>query len=488
MIPRNFMSAARIGIPSALHGLYVASVFFAVLTFGAVRPYPITLSTMVASLVALLCLLVFGGPSRARWLFLTFLLLGCLTFLWVWLQSLQSVLPSSMDNALWGDLVRASISPNGAISIVPADSIMSLLDIAVPLLSFLTGLIITRSDEDARKLINMLTIGGAIFAIYGLVQLSFFPETNLFFPKTAYGGDLTTTFVNKNTAGTFLGLAALAALRYAWSLGKQIALPKVIRRLMLNRKVETAGLLSFLFVGLSFVFVILALFMTNSRGATASSVVALALMLGFLFLQRNTSGRSPGFFAVRRGRKAFIRIAAALVLVVVIFATFGGRTILRTEIQGADDGRYCVLPGIVELAKGEPLLGYGFGTFRYAFTPYRAPECGLLYVWDRAHNVYLEGFIGLGVLFPVVLVIGVGALLIAHFIGIRERRRMKTYSVMGLAGILLLGLHSLVDFSIEIPGLAAYAAALLAATSSISLGKSGGQGLRQERKSSRSSS
>jgi hypothetical protein len=233
-------------------------------------------------------------------------------------------------------------------------------------------------------------------------------------------------------------------------------------------------------------FAALALLMTNSRAATASSLVAFGLLLCFLFAPKGRSGKSLGLAALRSDRKTIMRTLGAVALVTIIFAIFGGKIILRAEIQGAEDGRYCVLPGIVELAKGEPLLGYGFGTFRYAFPPYRAPECGILYVWDRAHNVYLDGFIGLGVLFPVVLIIGVSALLIAHVIGIRERRRMKTYSVMGLAAILLVGLHSLVDFSIEIPGMAAYAAALLSATSWISLGKAG-QGKGQDRGSSLSS-
>lgn len=453
-----------------MRSLYIASIFVAVLQFGAVRPFPVTISTMFACAVALLSLAVFGAPSRGRWLFLTILLLGGLTFVWVWIQTMPS-LPASFDNPLWGDLSIAGLPAQGSISITPADSIHTLLFVAVPLLAFLTGMIVIRSDDDARKIINALAIGGAACGLYGLIQFSFFPTTNMFFPKLIYMDSLTGTFVNRNTAGTFLGLAALVMLRYVWSLGKQISVVKMIRKLLQNRQVDTRGIYSFLLLLFLFACAVLALMLTKSRGATASSFVALCLLFYFLYVKSNGSERAG--FSSSGGKSTFRRAITMVVGIVLLFATFGGRTLLRAEAQGADDGRYCVLPGIIELAKGEPNSGYGFGSFLYAFPPFREPDCGLLYVWDRAHNVYLEGFIGLGIIFPFIVVIGVGALLIAHVIGVRERRRMKSYAVMGAAAIVLIGLHSLIDFSIEIPGMAAYAAGLLAATASISLAKSG---------------
>jgi O-antigen ligase len=131
-----------------------------------------------------------------------------------------------------------------------------------------------------------------------------------------------------------------------------------------------------------------------------------------------------------------------------------------------------VLPGIIELAKGEPLLGYGFASFRYAFPPYRDPKCGVIFVWERAHNFFLEGMIDLGAMFIVVVVVAISALLIALMIGVRDRRRMRSYSALGLASMVLVGLHALVDFSLQIPGMAAYFAAIMATTTTISLGRS----------------
>ena len=42
---------------------------------------------------------------------------------------------------------------------------------------------------------------------------------------------------------------------------------------------------------------------------------------------------------------------------------------------------------------------------------------------------------------------------------------------MGLAALILASLHSVVDFSLQIPGLAVYFAAIMAATVTVSLGR-----------------
>lgn len=470
MIQLNLTHRIGKSIPLIMRSLYIASIFLAVIQFGAVRPIPVSLSTIFACVVAVASLAVYGAPNRGRWLFLTVLFLGMLTFAWVWLQSVQ-FLPASFDNPLWGDLSIASLPVKGSISVTPADSIETLLFVAVPLLAFLTGMVVIRSDDDARMIINALALGGAACSLYGLVQVSFFPETTLFFTKVFYLDSVTGTFGNRNTAGTFFGLAALAMLRYLWSMGNQISVGRMMLHLLANRKVDAKGLFSFLRLLFFLGCCVLALMLTKSRGAMASSFVAMCFLFYFLYVRGNAAEKAG--FSSTAGKNQLIRGLVSLAALFIVLLIFGGRTLLRTQTQGAEDGRYCILPSIMEFAGNQPTAGYGFGSFVYAFPPFREPDCGLLYVWDRAHNVYLEGLTGLGIIFPPLVLIGIGALLIAHIIGLRERRRMKPYAAMGIAVILLIALHSLVDFSIEIPGLAAYAAGLIAATASISLGRSG---------------
>jgi hypothetical protein len=61
-------------------------------------------------------------------------------------------------------------------------------------------------------------------------------------------------------------------------------------------------------------------------------------------------------------------------------------------------------------------------------------------------------------------------MLIGAFIrGIRTRQRFRFMPIMGLSALILVSLHSLVDFSLQIPGVGVYFAAVLAAAVSVSI-------------------
>jgi hypothetical protein len=62
-------------------------------------------------------------------------------------------------------------------------------------------------------------------------------------------------------------------------------------------------------------------------------------------------------------------------------------------------------------------------------------------------------------------------LLIVHIIGVHQRKKARSYPLLGLACLVLVSVQNLVDFSLEVPGVAVYLASILAVTSSISLGR-----------------
>ncbi|QYA03902.1 O-antigen ligase [Rhizobium sp. B21/90] len=473
----NMELQSKVTAPSIIQALYVLSLMLTVLPFGAVHPIPLSVATIFSCFLALIAAKVFGLPVRTRWLFTVGLILAITTTFWVEVQSMTTI-TGSLANPLWRDLEKASLRTTGAISIQPADSIATLMFMAVPMMTFLTGLIISGSDEDGRHMAAVLTVGGGLCAIYGLIQFSFFPNTNMFFPKVAYQDSLTATFVNRNTAGTFLGLVCLALVRYGWSLSRKISWLAILHPAPSGRLRRGSALSFFSFIALLFACSVAALLLTKSRGAIASTAIAMLFLVFFLAIQPM---KNTGFSAPTSRMKRILRGTLAMTIIIGVLVVFGGRTLLRAEAQGTDDARFCVLPGILELAKGEPLLGYGFGTFRYAFPPFRDARCGIVYIWERAHNFYLEGFIGLGVMFVALVFVGLFALLIVHVIGIYKRRSMRSYCALGFASILLVSLHGLVDFSLEIPGMASYFAALIATTSSVSLGRSPHRGQRQNR-------
>ncbi len=160
-----------------------------------------------------------------------------------------------------------------------ADTQAASVFLALPLISFTTLLILNQGDEAAVRLIRQLAWVGGTVAAFAILQFQLFPETLLFGEKQAYIDSLTATFVNRNTAATFLGLTALALLVVLVLDGRSLKMAEVLRwlagshrrsRPKIGWRLPTTALL---LAG-----TLAALFLTRSRGGVAATVVAFALV------------------------------------------------------------------------------------------------------------------------------------------------------------------------------------------------------------------
>tara|TARA_Y100001936_G_scaffold254181_1_gene326732 strand:- start:815 stop:1138 length:324 start_codon:yes stop_codon:yes gene_type:complete len=87
--------------------------------------------------------------------------------------------------------------------------------------------------------------------------------------------------------------------------------------------------------------------------------------------------------------------------------------------------------------------------------PWYAPR------FDKVHSVYIElivdlGYVGFGLLMLVFVII-----LSRVLIGIKTRRRNAIFSVLGLGVTVMIAVQNLLDFTIQIPAIAATYAAIL---------------------------
>jgi O-antigen ligase len=108
-----------------------------------------------------------------------------------------------------------------------------------------------------------------------------------------------------------------------------------------------------------------------------------------------------------------------------------------------------------------PWFGTGLGTFTWSFPSYRSAEISLRGVWDLAHSTPLELAADLGI--PLAAAIGVGWILALALLirAARRRRRDGIVSLAALSVALIGSLHSTVDFSLQIPGYAIVAFAVV---------------------------
>src|SRR5260370_7529628 len=101
-----------------------------------------------------------------------------------------------------------------------------------------------------------------------------------------------------------------------------------------------------------------------------------------------------------------------------------------------------------------PVLGYGYGTFVDVLPLYRDRSIGVVGVWGQAHNTYLEVFQGLGLVFGTLLIATV--VLLAQRCALGSMRRQENAMVPAVAAgvACLVGIHSLVDFSLQMQAVA----------------------------------
>ena len=167
-----------------------------------------------------------------------------------------------------------------------------------------------------------------------------------------------------------------------------------------------------------------------------------------------------------------IRIGAMVLVLIGIFLLFAGQTTYRQEVEGVDQARLCVFKSTIAAIGDNWTFGAGFATFSNVFPFYRNADCaGVGGIWDAAHNFFLEGTLGLGVIFPVIVAAGIVTLVGTFWFGVKVRHRYRFVPITGLSVLLLICLHSIVDFSMQIPGVSLFVATILGCCCCISLGR-----------------
>ncbi|MFK3781093.1 O-antigen ligase family protein [Agrobacterium sp. NPDC089420] len=473
--PAAFQDPVRATATAAFWAIFLLTL----LNRGATEIESRIVVTIAIYLVLVPSILLLGPPraGAGKVLVAACLLFGAL-IVQVFLQtmSLGGVAP---PNPAWSAAAMfTQVAPTASISLTPADDRLGLLSAALPFGAFMTGLVIFNTDERAAKALRWFAIGGGWLALLSIVQFLLFPDMLGFIQKRFYLGSLTGLFVNRNTAATFFGLIllTLGAL-----LQKRLQAPdwERIKALVANRLTVPGDqkrlIRQAVFIGGLAALCFIALMLTGSRAGIVSSFVALIfLILLAVFNAPPRTGRTAA--ASRRKRRGSKRRAAIMLAIAVgLFALFANRVALRMETRLEDDMRFCYMPGIGRAIADNWPWGSGLASFTETYAPYHAAQCGVNAVVTHAHNVYAEGLLTLGMAFPFYAVFFVLGQLVILIHGARKRKSYRYASHLGLAGLLLVVLHSTLDFSLQIPGFAMAYAVFLAPIIALCLHTPGGE-------------
>ncbi len=372
--------------------------------------------------------------------------LFCLGICWAGVQ----IIPLGSSTAVhpaWGVAAQAlGRDVYSTISVNPSETLWAILRYLTAASVLLCVYVLARPVRNARIILRTFAVLIGLAALYGLLRLSLSLDKILWFdePDTGY---LTSGFINRNSAATYFGMGVLVSLGLV---ARQIG--TVLRTTTGEsgregiRKLSDAlaGMLGFDLV--LFVLMFVALLATGSRGGISFTVIAALFMMLLYGLGVSESSRTAG------GRSAWVLIVLLIsVLMLAVFELSGARLVARLLDQGLESAsRIETYARTLEAIRDYLFLGSGLGTFQDVFTAYRLDLSAGRHVWDKAHNDYLELILGLGLPAAMLVMLSYGILFYKVVRGYFVRHRDRHYTAIAAAVCVLAGLHSLVDFSLQI--------------------------------------
>jgi O-antigen ligase len=447
--------------------LFLGLIVLAPLPFGSNRPVWWSLLGLATTALTLcyLVLIAKQGPSgtglRLRPV-AGFLVPFTAALIWAACQMLPLGPAEDLAaNPLWplaGEALSRAVP--AAVSLDPHETGTGMLRLLTYGLVFWLALELGRRRGFAERALRWLAYAGLAYAGYGLLMHVLGIERILWFPKWAYEGFITSTFINRNSYATYAALGLLAALAVLVdTLRLKAGAPRAKRaaaRAVLDR-----------LAGPALLPLITCLVIATALAGTGSRAGMLSLALGLIVF-----GFAAAFARLIRLRYALAGILLLAGLLGTMIALQGGALIDRLEADTLDKDRSArteLYALTLDATRDNPLLGAGLGTFPEVFSMYRDASFDTLGPIGKAHNSYLGNALELGI--PAALLILVALLAIAErsLTGLRRRRRARLFPVLGLAVLIVVALHSTVDFSLEIPAVGVTFAALMGITCAQSL-------------------
>ncbi len=317
------------------------------------------------------------------------------------------------------------------LSLTPRNTLFALLMLLPPYAAFFGALTL---DEQARKRLVMVFLAVAgVSILVGLVQVGSRGAT-LSFYTTTHRGNLVGFFTNRNHEALMLATAAVFAVT-------------LINRTVRDRRAAMAWsvILSLTFLA--------AVVGTTSRSGMGLTLVGLGVV-------------NYVYFIGRFDKKQILMLAALIVvtLATIYLLSFSGvvdRALSRFNAVG-DDDRWAIWRLSWPLVTQYGPWGSGLGSFVPAYGAIETlNSVGPSYI-NRVHNDYLETLIETGIPGMVVLGICLVSLFTRLLTVVRGHGRFGDFGLPAALVILLVALHSFVDYPMRTQTIAVLFAIMLA--------------------------
>ena len=303
---------------------------------------------------------------------------------------------------------------------------------------------------DSRKRIEAAVVTILVLccfdALYGIMQ-AYSGNPHIWWFKLA-NKDVSGTYLNRNHFAGLMEMGVVLAVAYATALGKTGELPTARslrprpfkKRFLAVFAAERRGIRQFLVIfagGITG----LGLILSASRGGILAAAGALFLM-GLLL-------------SLRSGAKRKWKVIIGLSGIALIFGLYAGLdyTVERFDSFDRDlEVRLIRAERTIDLFRDYRYAGAGIGNFRHAYGKYQHPR-DIKYYVDYAHNDYAQFLAEAGIAGAALLIIGMGWYLGRTF---RQwRLRNDPFAVcLGIApfgALAAIAIHSVSDFNLHRP-------------------------------------
>lgn len=445
----------------------VVAAFFLVLLLaplpmGANRDWAWSPLVLAIAAIAVLCALGlgFGGGLNAaageRGPLLV--LIACFAaYVLVAFLQMSTLAPLTASAALYARAREILGQAHAAIPTLALDAERNvLLRLAAYGLIFLLARTICQDKRRARMLLLVFVLSGVLVMSYAALMHASVGSCYVgsYLKKQ---GDFTLgercvmsgTFVNSNSFGCFMGMTALAAVALIASKPlrddddpeeEEGANDSVLGKVTGARVILTAVAL----------YLLGGLMISKSRAGLAATAIGAVLMVYLLVRGRSGEGRSV---------RVPLAIGGVIVLVVGVIA---GNEFLNKLSLISDSGsidRLHIWRATIEAIRLSPWLGWGLGSYADIYTMLQPIEMPIAN--DLAHSTPLEVVAEMGI--PGALI---GFMLVLLPLGVclrgavrRGSQRDMPIAAFAIACVAIL--HSLVDFSLQMPAIAFMVSALL---------------------------
>src|SRR5262249_30057662 len=367
--------------------------------------------------------------------------------LWILVQN-ATWTPGWLHHPIWQMTADALQRPiEGSISVNRELTRLALLKLITAASVFWIPIQLFRDAARADLLLWSIAAISCAYAAYGVFALGWLENS-------VTRGYVTSTFINSNSFAAYAGVGFVVICGLILKLYRhEFAAVGGSIRFRIATFIEVTGQKGLALLGGAFV-ILVALLLSGSRGGIASTAFGLFVLGALTVTLRKQQSAEQ--------REAIIVVSAFLVA--ATFLVFGDAVLGKIALRGFhDESRMAVYIITMRSILAAPLIGYGYGTFADVFPMFRDQTVSSWGQWQLAHNTYLEVLQGLGLLFGSMLVAIVGLLVLRCVKGATTRQVNETLPCVAVSVAFLLGVHTLVDFSLQIQAIAITFMALLGA-------------------------